>query len=300
MKEAIKIVSTKLYFLIIVFCGCIEIPPDIDFSKKVEGLKDTTYITSQVPVPIKKTIFIDDISGVRCTNCPTAAEIVHKAINDNPGKVIAVTSYPKILPGLTTPFTGFEDLRTSLADNIASNIFKNPSVLPTGGVNRKIFPGETEPGMHYTKWAGSINSVKTEESPIILNGKILSIDPITKKGKLNVSVIFAKNHTESVNLTIYITENKVISKQSMPSGPAKDDYEHNHVLRAGLTTFDGIPLKINSSTTGNYEAGRTFEKEFEFELDPKWKKENIHFVLLVNLYDVNNKEVLQAAEIDLQ
>jgi hypothetical protein len=72
------------------------------------------------------------------------------------------------------------------------------------------------------------------------------------------------------------------------------------VLRKAVTAYNGINLKIDAATTGNYLAGRTFEKDFEVTLDAGWKRDNCGFVILVNRFDTNSKEVLQASELDLK
>lgn len=286
-----------LFFLLCI--GCKEIPPVIDLSEKAIGLNDKTYIESNIPFPVKKKIFIEDITGVRCPSCPNAAVKISEIEDINPNKVITMSLYPNALAQFMTPWPGFEALNTNVADDIFAQIYGSPGVLPAGGINRKIFSGESSLNLHYTKWSGYADKIKSEESPVIISGEVLEIDTIKNKVKIWVKITFVKNVKEEVNLSLFLTESKILSKQAT-STVAKDDYQHNHVLRKSLTPFNGAPLKINASSNGNYEAGRTFEKSFEVEFNAKWKKENSAFVILVNRYDTGNKEVLQAEELDLK
>lgn len=298
MKKAINFVS--LLFSIYFLAGCKETPPSIDFSENNIGLKDTTYLSSSAPSPVMKTIYIEDLTGVRCNNCPKAANNIHDISVANPGKVVALGVYASTLTNFMTPWPGFENLTTSVADDIFKDIYKSPGAIPTGGVNRKVFPGEAIT-ISYNSWTNFADIIKTEESSVIINDSLISYDSTTRKAKILVKVIFTKTYTEGVNLTLYLMENKIISKQTMPA-PAtvpKDDYEHNHVLRKAITNFSGVPLKKNPSTVGNYEVGRVFEKEFEVNIDAAWKTKNCAFVILVNRFDDNSKEVLQASELDL-
>ncbi|MFM9943816.1 MAG: Omp28-related outer membrane protein [Bacteroidia bacterium] len=299
MIKAFKTTKYLSLLFIAIFWGCKEIPPFIDFTEKVIGLKDTTYVSGIVPAPENKVIYIEDLTGVRCPNCPTAVNIIKDVIAANPARAISLGVYPNALAQFTTPWPGFEVLASDIANEIFTQIYGSPGALPTGGVNRKVFNGEGSSTIQYTKWSGYADVIKTEESPIKLKGEIIKNDSVAKKIKIKVNLIFAKKYDEEVNLTVYLIENKIISKQSMPSGPPKDDFEHNHVLRKAVTSFNGQPLKINASTIGKYEAGRVFEKEFEVEVDSKWKYKNLAFVILANRYDANSKEVLQAAELDL-
>ena len=56
------------------FTACEEIPPYIDYSVPVVPKKDTTYIASVIPAAQHKAVIIEDITGVRCNNCPSAAQ----------------------------------------------------------------------------------------------------------------------------------------------------------------------------------------------------------------------------------
>jgi hypothetical protein len=300
MKKATLINSFVVLLGISLFIGCKETPPFIDFTKKVIGLIDTTYTTSNIPATVLKKIYIEDITGVRCNNCPKAAIKVHEISDANPNNVVALGVYPFALTNLMNPYPGFTVLNTLEADDIFANVYNSPSAIPTGGVNRKIFSGETVINVSYNKWAGFSDIIKAEESPVIISSEITKLDTINDKARVSVKVLFTKKYDESVNLSIFLTESKILSKQSMPDGSAKDDYEHNHALRKAITNYAGIPLKINVTTNGNYEPGRVFEKEFEVDLDSKLKIENCGFIILVNRFDANSKEVLQAAELDLQ
>jgi len=299
----IKVLKTKLLTFVlgvIILSGCKEIPPFIDFSVKVEGLTDTTYVGS-APAAVLTTIYIEDLTGVRCNNCPKAADKIKEIYTANPGvPFVAMGVYPYALSNLTSPYPGGDTLNTGVADDIFNNVYNSPSAIPTGGVNRKLFAGETSLNISYNKWSGNADIVKLEESPIVLSGQVVSYDIATRKARVKVKVTFSKKYDPALNLSVYLTENGIISKQTMPNGSLNDTYEHNHALRKAVTPYNGIPLKINAQTLGMYEAGRVFEKEFEVELRSKWVKDKCAFVILVNRFDAASKEVLQATELELK
>jgi len=284
-------------FLFVLFCSlisCRELPPLIDFGVQ---LRDTTYVTGAIPAQEKTKIFIEDLTGVRCNNCPKAAERLHNIIVANPGNVIGVAVYSYSISTLTAPWENFDTLNTIDADVIFNTIYGSPSAIPAGGVNRRVFPGETSTNVSSTKWSGYADLVKIQESPIVLSAKVMNYDDVTRIAKIQVKVIFAKAYKEALDLSVFLTESKILSKQKLEDGTEKDDYEHNHVLRRSLTSF---PLKTNAQTIGNYEAGRVFEKDFEVTLKSKWKKQNCSFAIIVNHIDNSSKEVVQAFELPLQ
>lgn len=280
--------------------ACKETPPFIDFSEKGVGLKDTTYIANPIPSPVTTMIFIEDLTGVRCLNCPKASDKIKEITAANPGKVVAIAAYPGSLKNLMDAWPGFEILNTEEAQSIFDNVYGSPSAIPTGGVNRKIFAGETSNYISYNKWSGYADMIKVEESPIKLESELLSYDSVLRKARIRVKATFTKMYTDLLNISVYLTESKIISKQSMPDGKTLDTYIHNHVLRKAITSYNGIPLKIDALAFKNYEAGRTFEKDFEVGLMTNWKKDNCAFVILINRFDNNSKEVLQAAELELK
>lgn len=289
--------NTIIALILISIIGCKEIPPYINFDETVIGLKDTTYIIGQIPESPQTNIFIEDLTGVRCLNCPKASDKIKEIMALHPNKVVAVAAYPTVLKNLMDPWPGFEKLNTPEADDIFVSIYGSPSAIPTGGVNRKLFPGETSNYMSYNKWTGYADIIAKQLSPVKLDGEVIKIDSI--KVRVAVKIIFTQSFTQPVNLTLYITESKIKSKQSMPDGSILDTYIHNHVLRKAITPYNGIRLKT-TPTSGDYIVGRTFEKEFEFEINPNWVKENCSIVALVNRSDINSKEVLQALELDIK
>src|SRR5688572_24500027 len=69
-----KLFRLSLLFLIpLTFLSCEEEPPFIDFSPPYKT-KDTTYINLTIPPAQNKAVLIEDITGVRCVNCPDAAK----------------------------------------------------------------------------------------------------------------------------------------------------------------------------------------------------------------------------------
>jgi len=300
MKKVLAAPSFIIIILIFIF-GCKEVPPFIDYSIKGIGLRDTTYMNVTVPPANNTVIFMEDLTGVRCNNCPKAALKIKEISVANPENVVAVAAYPWALKTLMDPYPGSEVLNTNEADDIFKNIYLSPSGIPGGGVNRKVFNG-TSINTSISQWSGNADIIKVQESPVVIARELLKYDSISKKARIRVKVVFTKNYTEALNISVFLIESKILSKQLLPdlAGTIDDKYEHNHVLRKAVTSYNGIPLKIDAATTGNYLSGRTFEKDFEVILNERWKWNNCGFVILVNRFDDNSKEVLQASELNLK
>ena len=85
--------------------SCKESNPPIDFGKAgVTLLNDTIYTlaSGDIPVAENRAILIEDLTGVRCPNCPQAADVA-KHIEDTMSstEVFIVGLYPQEPKNLT-------------------------------------------------------------------------------------------------------------------------------------------------------------------------------------------------------
>ena len=116
--------------------SCSEEPPVGLFVETLDPLLDTCYLET-VATPELKNTLIYDITGVRCSNCPKAAEQAKTIINANNGRVSVIALYADI-PGLgqlTDAWDGFPVLNSVDAQQIIASL-GNPGSLPTGCVDQ--------------------------------------------------------------------------------------------------------------------------------------------------------------------
>jgi hypothetical protein len=279
-----------LGFIILLF-GCSEIPPFIDFSEPILLATDTTYVTSDIPQNVLKNVLIEDISGVKCNNCPKAAEIAHDIqLKNDPGRVVVLTLHSNNYGAFTAPYEDSKDtFNTVEATRIVSNLIGEPSGLPAGAIDRKLFEGKTSKiNQQYESWEAQVNE------QLALNPKVaLDLEIINESGRTviaNVKTTFLEADATLVLLSVFIVESKIKSKQKMPDNSYDKDFEHNSILREGVTIFSGLIL------ADEVEVGRVFEKGFEFDIPDKYDIDNCTIVALVNKNDSESTEVLQCIE----
>ena len=119
-------------------------------------------------------------------------------------------------------------------------------------------------------------------------------------GKLTIKVMgklingYQKLIGDDARLTVYLTEDKVIGKQSTGGSIAKPAFHHNHVLRKIVTGTLGDALQTN---------GNSYENDDEVELDDAWKSQNMHIIAFVSRpmteKEVDGKTALASAMNDL-
>jgi hypothetical protein len=280
--------------------GCREDNPGITFRDPVVALRDTTYITGNIPSASAKKILLEDITGVRCVNCPQAAEMAAK-MKDKFGKqLVLMALYLRQLPQFTSAWAGHTDLRSDIASEIV-NAVGVPTGLPNGYVDRHRFGNSA--ALDFNEWESRIENRKGE-SPILLK--------LRYENGPGDSIIFKTSITYTQNLSdkqhklaLYITENDIPSKQSSINGSRIwngknyqevttgyiDDFRHQHVLRGAVTQSLGDLLEAS------LERGRVFEKDFIYPWPDKWVRSNAYLVAVV--IDVSTESVVDVEEIPL-
>lgn len=282
----------KASFLIaiILILGCGEIPPFVDFSEPILLARDTTYLTNVFPQNVKKNVLIEDISGVKCNNCPKAAKVAHDIQDKFPNRVVLLTLHINGFPLLTAPFKDSKDtFNSEVSDNIVNYLTGLPGALPAGSIDRKMFAGETgKVEIVYQTWETKVVQQLQDEPKAELELSVFKQQG--RKVVANVKTTFLEDDATPTYLSVFITESGIKSKQKMPDGTFNYDYEHNSILRDAITHYAGLKL------ADNVEVGRVFEKGFEFEIPEKYVMDNCSIVVLVNKNDKESTEVLQCIE----
>jgi hypothetical protein len=277
-------------FVLMMFLSCTEIPPFIDFSEGPLVLRDTTYITNDVPAAEPKNVLIEDISGVRCVNCPSASETAKQILAKNPNRVFLATLHPTSLRQYTTPHQGYDTLSTEAAELIMQTIIGTPTGLPAGAINRVKFDEEDRITMAHAKWEKYALDEMATNSPVVLETN-LEKDQDPSTAVIRVKATATTSMSRSLALTIMILESDIKSKQSTPTG-YDEEYKHSYVLRETLTPFNG------NSLSPSIETGRVHERDFELTLDPEWVPENCSLLVILHHNDQEGYEVVQVKKLD--
>ena len=279
-----------MVLLAILLVSCTESLPPINFDPEPLVLKDTTYTVGTVGEPKPdKGILIEDLTGVRCVNCPDAAEIAKQLKDNYPSRVVVAGIYTAAPVNLTFPHEDSEDLRTQWATNIYTNLYGSPP-LPGGGVNRKLFNGQNQINQTYNQWTNNVQTEMALKSDVAME---LSVQEDTDSTVvLRTKFMFHENISSNTFVSIMLLENEIHASQSTISGE-DHEYVHEHVLRRMYTAYDGDPLFQMP------EEGRVIEKDFVFVIPDKVDWDQASFVVFVNVNDETKKEVLQVKEVKL-
>ena len=106
-------------------------------------------------------------------------------------------------------------------------------------------------------------------------------------GNVKVAAKMFSEMKSKYSIAVYVIEDKVIGRQTMPNTQVDQDYTHRHVVRKMLSG------SINGDDLGEIEAGKEAKKEYSFVIEEGWKKENLSVAVLIitNKGEVGNMAV---------
>ncbi len=289
-----KIVSFIAPVVMLFFAACKEEPPYINYTPQYVTYETTYVDLANVPIAQAREVLIEDISGVRCPNCPEATYTINSLKRDYPGRVNAITIYPNTaaLNSLTLPvnkpsegFVSKYDLRTDIGAQILATL-GTPNSLPNGYVDRKIYTGKPARFIDYTEWLGRLLEEKDSVTPV----NIWLTNSYGADGALNadLKLTFTADLTGDYYITLALVQDSIIDVQEYtdPNVGATYNayYAHRHVLRSMFTSSLGD--KLNTPTL-LLERGRVAIKRYSLLLGPEpnkpaWDKKHMEIVAFVH------------------
>ncbi len=273
---------------------CKEQEPSGLYYVAPKPLLDSTYTTSTVPAAQTKRVMIFDITGVRCSNCPKAAELAAQISASNPGRVQIVALYADV-PGLgqlTDSWDAYPRVNSQFSTDLVAKI-GNPQSLPTGSIDQVTDAGSTL--IPITKWAGLVTNRLALSTPVNID-VTATYTAATQQIRVNSTATFTGASTDSFTMYVALIEDDIESKQSdnrVGSGHI-DDYIHKHVLRYLYTGASGSNILSN----GNINAGFTAEKHYQTTRAGAWNAAHLHAV--VWLVSRSTKEIVHVQETKVQ
>lgn len=271
------LISLIIISFIISSCDKIEAP----YIREHHNGNDTT-------TPGIRKVLLEDYTGHKCINCPTAAFLAHDLEDFYNGKLIIMSVHAGFfaLPG-SGDYTA--DFRTPAGDELDSYFEVSAHGNPKGMVNRTAYNQILllEPGNWGQAVAQLINLPSETEIDISL-----AYHSATRKLDGTVSVEFTAEPDGNFYLCIYVVEDHIIAPQKNNDnslGPTPDwlDYEHHNVLRGAVNgtwgeALNDSPILVNDS----------FQKNFTgFQIKNEWNDNNCSILAFV--YHQDTKSILQ-------
>jgi hypothetical protein len=257
---------------------------------------DTLFFVDSVFVQVKQ-VMLEDFTGHRCVNCPTAAVLLNGMLEELHPRLVSYTVHAGNFAN-PVPNSPFEtDLRSPLSERLFSDygIFANP----IGMIDRIEFNGLIQ------IFTDSWQSVVTQQLQN-LNSADLKLKntfyPKTNTVLVDANIDFLADLDGNYHLVVYLVEDGIVSPHlnNNPSvGPdTLWNFKHHNVLRAAVNAAYGERLNI----TEDIVSGQSFSKSYTFQLDEAWVASNCNIIAYIGKYDdvLNLLDIIQVAELGIK
>lgn len=238
----------------------------------------------------KRHILVEELTGVRCQNCPDGTRELVNLQNQLGAENLVVVSIHAAGnysdPYISDPANQY-DFRFPEAQALA-NYIGEAEGFPTATINRRLVEGNTSLFVFRTAWAGLIahELEKDYGLGLFLNDRY---DPTTRQLDIALNIASDKDLPGENRLTVVITQDSIIDVQQDGAVRAPA-YVHRHVLR-----------QIVSAPTGDLigeplVASGLVRKTYSVRLSETWQAERCTVVAFVHHGGQPDKEVLQVTE----
>ncbi|MBK8192309.1 MAG: Omp28-related outer membrane protein [Lewinellaceae bacterium] len=233
-----------------------------------------------------RNVLVEELTGVKCQNCPDGAALLNNLNNQFGGNLIVVSIHAAGF--YSVPYSENKyDFRTPQGTELA-NFIGAAQGFPAASINRRLVPPETELYLSPSIWTGQI-AEELKEEPTIGVFVETDFDPVSRKLDVAVNLAAESVLSGEHRLTVLITQDSIQDLQLVGTTKVYD-YYHRHVLRTTLTQPTGNVIAETLSPSA------VVQKQFSFVLPPDWEEKHCSVVAFVHHGIDPNKEVLQAAE----
>jgi hypothetical protein len=279
---------------ILALASCKEQNALIDLNPDRPLKIDSSYTVSN-PVPDPKKVLLEDLTGVRCINCPNAEEEGEGIQAAHPGRVIMVSEH---VTSLAEPLsTSKYDFRSQDATNLLALFGGEPNALPQGIINRYPYASTTNTPYYniYKSWDGIVAQELDTASPVNISFEKLQYNGADNslEGKIKITYTSAVNVPTSIS--VMLTESGMKDVQEISHTPGVDTaYIFKNALRKVVRPLQGQKLSDNASK------GQVYEVSFSTLLSKNWIPQNMTAVAIVSRMKTGDIRVLQAEEKNVQ
>jgi len=254
--------------------ACEEVPPLINYEES-KSLKDTTYVLSIVPPSEPKNVLLEDVSGVKCVNCPDATVIAKSIMKAFPGRAFTTVMHPNLnsLSNFVSPITkaGHEsrfDFRTNDAREILE-LCGIPGALPRGFINRRQFSDQPNRFLGRTDWFVKCEQEIQGTTPVNIDVTSEFNDAL-QEGTAKIKFTYTSTVNKKQYFSIILIEDSITDVQEYQDPTTfevkyNNEYNHMFVLRDVVTFAQGDPVAKDTSTS--FVPGRVFEKEYKYTMN---------------------------------
>ena len=278
MKKIFKILAVSFFMIGMIACDKIEEP----YFKENNEVSEQVLLSAEDTLDWvnEKVVLLEDYTGVKCVNCPAAAEKAHSLQEQYGHQLVVLSVHAGSNADPFPPTSGYPDFRTEQGEewNTYFAITANPKGLINRVSNGGVFFYNDD------DWANVV-AEEVVGQPDIRLLTALEYDDASRELKVSAYSKFLTEFSDLYNVTVCIMEDNIVGKQVGQS----DDYVHRHVFRGTMNGTWGTEL--NDAVIA---PETEIVKSFSIKLDEKFNVDNCYIIAFVANRDT--KEILQVTE----
>ncbi|MDO8368319.1 MAG: Omp28 family outer membrane lipoprotein [Saprospiraceae bacterium] len=233
-----------------------------------------------------RTVLVEEVTGVRCANCPTGTQTL-VSLQQQYGKDKLVVVSIHAATGFSVPYAGGQDFRSAETLELV-NYIGAPEGFPTAAVDRRLLLNEQLIFLTpHTRWGGEV-AQDLQQDPSLAIALENTFDPSSRALNINVGILPDQMLSGEHRLTVLITQDSIVDPQ-LNGSTLIQNYIHRHVVRDVVSAPSGDPI------AEPLEAGVLVNKTFNITLPQAWEAKHCSVVAYVHRAGAD-KEVIQAAE----
>ncbi len=253
------------------------------------GCQEKPIIIPNLTVGARK-VLVEELTGVRCGNCPDGTKDLTDLQKKFPGRIIVVATHAA--PGFDLPYPeSLEDFRTAPGTAMANSLGQ-AAFYPTAAINRRQVSPGTELYLARAVWAGIVAEelAKPPEAGLFIE---TTFNPANRRLDVTVNIAPESELTGEHRLTVVVTQDSIVDVQKNIIDKVPN-YVHRFALRSVLTqpAGDAIAEALNQRST----VGRSFTTT----LPIRWDARHCRVVAWLHHSGTPNREVLQVEEVRLR
>lgn len=282
MKALLNFISTIFIIGFLNACDYVDREVVANYGKEKADSTDTTTSGDTSEVRMRK-FLIEDFTGHRCPNCPSAANEI-KQIEELYGeKVVAMAMH--VTGQFAGPNTAFPaEYRTPEGTEIDIFFGVSASGLPKGMINRIGYPNTI---IDDDNWRTQISNVINTPIDAWIGMKNTYNEALNKV-TCDLKIDFENNINDDVKICVFLVQDSIISPQTDGS-VIIPNYVHMHMLRKSLTPAFG-ELLISNPTSATPEISKSYSVVLSSDNVPD------HCKIVAYIYKASNYEIIQVQE----
>lgn len=285
-----------------VWTSCKEQPVYVDMGTTITT--DTTYVASTVENPQDKKYLVEELSGVKCTNCPAGMAKLTEMNTNGPlaGKLVIASIHAGALTDMIDGYSK-QDFVVPASSQLLELILGGDPGKPCASFDRYSMGQQNYLLLpNYNQWPANAANASDSASSTPVNITVSTESGIDE----NEFIITVKAHytnamSDQQMMTVYIVENDIIDAMEYTS-TVDTTYKFKHVLRSYVTPPTGRQILKDIEIT----PGRVYEYKAVYKIDRSnpteavWNADNMNVIAFVSSGSPSTKRVYQVQEVKLK